>query len=420
MTQPTSKHSANYRLLTLFCVIGLLLLSACRGEETAVLPEQARSTTAIAEMPISVAVPIEQIPTAVAASVIAEADAEYLLLTNIYERVSPSVVSIEVVATALNEVERGSGFIYDRNGHIITNAHVVNQADEISVTFNDGYVADAQIVGVDVFSDLAVIKVETNAERLIPLVLADSDAVRVGERAIAIGNPFGLSSSLTVGIVSGLGRQLPSATLVDANAIPGFQNPRIIQVDTDINPGNSGGPLLNSQGEVIGVNTAIRTDSGIFQGVGFAVPSNTARRVVPELIENGEVVYSWLGISTDAGEDGFGVAGLAEALELPVNAGVLIRSVSPDSPASEAGLQGGTTERVVRGRRICTGGDIVVAVNGTYVNDMNELLAYLVVNTIPGDTITLLVVRNSETFEIPVALRERPTSATTPACGSEE
>ncbi|MDX1992256.1 MAG: trypsin-like peptidase domain-containing protein [bacterium] len=400
-----------------FLLTGMLALAACQAQ---VIPPTAQpaASTPLGDLPISLSAQlVSQLPTAVPEEVIAAADAEYLLLTNIYERITPSVVSIEVIIGTLNEVERGSGFVYDRNGRIITNAHVVNQAESINVTFNDGYVAEAELVGVDVFSDLAVLQVNVEADRLYPLALGDSDLVRVGERAIAIGNPFGLSSSLTVGIVSGLGRQLPSATLVDANAIPGFQNPRIIQVDTDINPGNSGGPLLNSRGEVIGVNTAIRTESGTFEGVGFAVPANTVRRVVPELIENGEVRYSWLGISTDAAEDGFGVASLAEALDLPVTAGVLVRSVSPDSPAQTAGLQGGTSERLVRGRRVCVGGDIIVAIDGQYINNMDELLAYLIVRTRPGDTVSLMIVRNGETFEVPLTLRERISNSVNPPCG---
>jgi S1-C subfamily serine protease len=357
----------------------------------------------------------DALPTPVSDALIAEADAEYLLLTNIYERVTPSIVNIEVVVNVAGQrgfvdVGRGSGFIYDRNGHIITNAHVVNNADEIRVTFNDGYVTEAELVGQDVFSDLAVIKVETSSDRLLPLSLADSDNVRVGERAIAIGNPFGLSSSMTVGIVSGLGRQLASAELIDSTAIPGFQNPSIIQVDTDVNPGNSGGPLLNSHGDVIGVNTAIRTDSGIFEGVAFAVPANTVNRVIPELIADGRVDYSWLGITTVSADDGLGVAALAEPLELPVTAGVLVTGVSGNSPAQKAGLQGGTRVRTIRDRDICVGGDIIIAIDDQFVDNMDELVAYLVINTHPGDTVNLLIVRADETFEVPLTLESRPTS----------
>src|SRR5690606_32864072 len=319
-----------------------------------------------ADLPVNAA--FQTRPTAVPSEIIEAADAEYLLLTNVYERVAPSVVNIDVTVRAMSpmfeDVASGSGIVYDTQGHIITNAHVINDAREIRVTFNDGYVAEAELIGMDVYSDLAVVRVQVDSSRLSPITFSDSDAVRVGQRAIAIGNPFGLASSMTVCIVSGLGRQLPSAVLIDSAAIGGFQNPSIIQVDADINPGNSGGPLLNSAGELIGVNTAIRTESGVFEGVGFAVPSNTVRRVVPELIENRRVDYAWIGISTVPADGGFTVAGLAEPLNLPVTAGVLVTQVTPNSPAANAGLRGGSQVVEVRGERICAGGDIIVAVNG--------------------------------------------------------
>jgi 2-alkenal reductase len=230
----------------------------------------------------------------------------------------------------------------------------------------------------------------------------------VGQRAIAIGNPFGLSSSMTLGIVSGLGRTLRSAELIDEDAPIGFQNPSIIQTDAPMNPGNSGGPLLNSQGEVMGVSTAIRSDSGVFQGVGFAVPANTVRRVIPSLIRSGRVDYAWMGISVQPEENGFTVAALSEMLGLPVNQGVLIRGVTVDSPADLAGLRGGTRSMPVRGQQLCVGGDIIVAINGFYVSNMDELATYLNARTAPDETVTLTIVRNQDTFEVPVTLRSRP------------
>jgi S1-C subfamily serine protease len=272
-----------------------LLLAACgsNGGQPATVLQERTVSTPVEALPVSISRQVmRELPTAVPEEIVIEADTVHLLLSNIYERSSPSVVNIEVVVAiggqrSLLDLGRGSGFIYDRNGHIVTSAHIVNMADEIRVTFEDGYVTEAELIGTDIFSDLAVLSVDVPTTRLLPLELADSDLVRVGQRAIAIGNPFGLSSSMTVGIISGVGRQLRSAELIDGTVIPGFQNPRIIQVDTDINPGNSGGPLLNSYGQVIGVNTAIRTESGVFEGVGFAVPSNTVRRVIPELIDQG-------------------------------------------------------------------------------------------------------------------------------------
>jgi S1-C subfamily serine protease len=411
-------------------VILALLLAACGsngGQPAATLQERTVSTP-VEALPVSISRQFaRELPTAVPEEIVIEADAVHLLLSNIYERSAPSVVNIEVVVSiggqrSLLDLGRGSGFIYDRNGHIVTSAHIVNMADEIRVTFEDGYVTEANLIGTDIFSDLAVLSVDVPATRLLPLELADSDQVRVGQRAIAIGNPFGLSSSMTVGIISGVGRQLRSAELIDGTVIPGFQNPRIIQVDTDINPGNSGGPLLNSYGQVIGVNTAIRTESGVFEGVGFAVPSNTVQRVIPELIDQGRVEYSWMGISTVASDDGLGVAALAEPLALPVTAGVLVTGVSRNSPAEEAGLRGGTEWRTVRDREICAGGDIIIAVDDVFIANMDELVAYLVVNTMPGDTIELLVVRDDETFEVPLTLRSRPTFGEDirPPCGDEE
>ena len=401
-----------HKLKFLIVLLVMIVLAACQGNNAP--PPNAQSSTPIADLPVSNTRDRERVlPTPVADDLIAEADAEHVLLTNIYERSAPSVVNIEVVVPVtgsvnLRDVGRGSGFIYDLNGHIVTNAHVINMAREIRVTFDDGFVTSADLVGQDNYSDLAVIKVDVPLTRLQPLELADSDALRVGQRAIAIGNPFGLSSSMTVGIISGLGRQLSSAALIDSAAISGFQNPRIIQVDAEINPGNSGGPLLDSWGRVIGVNTAIRSESGVFQGVGFSVPSNTVRRVVPELIDEGRVDYSWIGITTAPSD--YSVASLAEALGLPVSAGVLVTGVTPNSPAAKAGLRGGDRLRTVREIDVCAGGDIIVAVDGEYVRNMDEMVAYLVTRTYPGDTVTLLVIRNGETFDVQVTLESRPTS----------
>jgi 2-alkenal reductase len=397
------------KLMIAVLLAASLVLAACQ-DDGASLPAQATPSTPVAALPVNVSLQQRQAqaPTPVGDEVIAEADAEFLLLTNLYDRTVPSVVNVEVIVESsqlgILDTGSGSGFVFDTNGHIITNAHVVNGATNIYVTFNDGYVAQAEVTGIDLFSDLAVIEVDVDTERLIPLTLGDSSGVQVGQRAIAIGNPFGLTGSMTVGIVSGLGRQLRSAELIDSSVIPGFQNPNIIQVDTDINPGNSGGPLLNSEGEVIGVNTAIRTETGTFQGVGFAVPSNTVQRVVPELIASGAVDYSWIGISSNGRYD---LANIAEDLELPVSSGVLVADVVPESPAGEAGLQGGSREVIVRGFTVCTGGDIIVAVDEVFIDNMDEFVSYLITNTVPGDTITLLIVRDGETFEIPVTLASR-------------
>jgi 2-alkenal reductase len=404
-------------------ILLLLSLAACQGGQSQDdTTQHAKSETMLNDLPFSVAQQDQrQLPTALPDVVITDADAEHLLLNNVYERITPSVVNIEVVVPSTEQVGfsrigRGSGFVYDIAGHIITNAHVIRDAEEIRVKFDDGYVAIAELVGEDIFSDIAVVRVDVDAERLFPLELADSDLLRVGDRAIAIGNPFGLNSSMTVGIVSGLGRQLSSAALIDDSVLPGFQNPNIIQVDTDINPGNSGGPLLNSRGQVIGVNTAIRTNDGIFDGVGFAVPANTVGRVVPELIADGQVDYSWMGITTLNAE--LSIASLVEPLGLPVDSGVLVTGIMNGSPAAEAGLIGGSRQRFVLDRAVCAGGDIIVAVDGHYVANMDELVAYLVIETVPGDTVVMLIVRDGETFEAPLTLGTRPAEGVVvPACG---
>jgi S1-C subfamily serine protease len=395
---------------------GLLLLffiSACSPTRSTFV--QATPSTPIADLPVAVFVATpNQLPTALPAEIISVADADYLLLSNVYERVSPSVVNIEAhlnANDANNGVARGSGFIVDTDGHILTNAHVINNAASVRVTFHDGYAVEAQIVGVDSYSDLGVVRVSVNAERLQTLTLVNSDSVRVGQRAITIGNPFGLSSSMSVGIISGIGRTLRSAELIDNNALRGFQNPSIIQTDTPINPGNSGGPLLNSDGMVIGVTTAIRTDTGIFQGVGFAVPSNTINRILPQLIRDGRAQYPWLGISVTPEDNGFGVGGLADVLNLPVQRGVLIRGITVGSPSDLAGLRGGNEVITVRGTPVCLGGDIIVAVNDTYVGSMDELVAYLIENTTVNQVVTLRVIRDKQTFDLPVSLQARPESS---------
>lgn len=410
------KHSFLTGLLLIIVTIAV----AC---SEAPMPEQAVVTTPVADLPVSASSSFSiDLPTPVPDVVIKSADAEYMLMTNLYERLSPSVVNINTRTEIPNhegllQVNSGSGFVFDKVGHIVTNSHVVKDAVDLTITFNNGYVTDAEIVGVDNYSDLAVLRVNVEPDRLVPIELSDSNFARVGQRAIAIGNPFGLSSSMTSGIISAVGRQLSSSELIGGEEAPGFQNPSIIQVDADINPGNSGGPLLNSEGRLIGVNTAIRSNSGAFEGIGFAVPSNTVARVVPEIIEKGEVNYPWLGISARSDEDGFGVAGVAEALGLPVTSGIMITSVSEDSPAQIAGLRGGQRFTMVRDQELCVGGDIIIAINDVYVDSIDELLAYLVMYVKPDDMVTLRVVRGEETFDIDVTLQERPLTSNAPLCG---
>lgn len=353
-------------------------------------------------------------PTPVPDTLLAAAEALQQVMINVYARVEPSVVNIEVVTrTRSSEFDgSGSGFVWDTEGHIVTNAHVVYDAREIVVTFRDGYQARAQVVGVDDYSDLAVLKVNTDAKRLLPIALGDSSGLQVGQSVIAIGNPFGLVSSMTTGIISATGRTLNSARMLSPRTRTPFQNPAIIQVDAQINPGNSGGPLLDIYGRLIGVNTAIRSETGRFQGIGFAVPVNTVKRVVPQLIERGRAEYTWLGIesiSPQLGEFGsLTVAALAEQFNLPVDYGVIVARVVPGSPADVAGLRGGTRRVTVRGVPILLGGDIIVAIDGTPIRTFEEMIAYLVTNTSPGDVVTLTIYRGTRRMDVQVTLEARP------------
>ena len=348
-------------------------------------------------------------------AVFAELSAEEQLLINLYERVGPSVVNIDIgIAEDSLDVRGGSGFVYDAAGHIVTNNHVIEQAAQIWVTFHDGTIAQAELVGADAYSDIAVIRVDLDPATLVPVTLGVSNSLRVGQRVVAIGNPFGLAGTMTTGIISALGRTLPSRALVTGSP-NGYSNPNIIQTDAEVNPGNSGGPLLNLKGEVIGVNTAIRTESGVFQGIAFAVPVDTARRVIPQLIEKGYADYSWLGIETQASGDtntggaGFTVAELQEPLGLPVNYGVLVSRVTPGGPAAAAGIRGGDRRETVRGvPDIIAGGDLIIGINGQTVRSWEDLIGYLVSQTSPGDIAILTVIRGDQTFEIAVTLGTRP------------
>ena len=298
---------------------------------------------------------------------------------------------------------QGSGFVYDTKGHIITNNHVVADATRITVIFSDDTEAEATIVGTDPDSDLAVIKVDADAAHLIPVTMGDSNEVQIGQLVAAIGNPFGLSGSMTTGIISGLDRSLISGTSA-------FNIPDIIQTDTAINPGNSGGPLLNLSGEVIGVNTAIQTNGTLigatpsFGGISYVIPSSTVMQVVPQLIETGEIVHPWLGISGGTLTDD-----LALAMDLPVEQnGVLVGSVIEDGPADEAGLRGSEEQTTINGLNALVGGDIIVQMNDEPINNFDDLLSYIVGQTSVGQTVTLQILRDGELEEVEVTLQARP------------
>ena len=338
--------------------------------------------------------------------------AESRLLSGIYERASPSVVNIEARTAADNpdSARRGSGFTYDTVGHVITNAHLVVDAAEIWVTLGNALLLEARLVGADNFSDVAVLRVAADAGDLQPLRIGESASLRVGQRVIAIGNPFGLDSSMASGIVSGVGRALPSAELMNASAV-GYDNPAIIQIDALIYPGSSGGPLLDARGLVIGMTTAMQGASGSYTGIGFAVPADTMRRVIPELLAAGRVDYAWMGISVMREEGGYGVAGLSAALDLPTRRGVLLRGVAEGSPAHQAGLRGGDKLVDVRGKSVCAGGDLIIAINDHFFDDLDALMAYLAQQTRPSDEVKLQVIRQRRTLEVTLRLANRPQDA---------
>jgi serine protease Do len=350
-------------------------------------------------------------------------------LIALYERANPAVVNIQVVQNlALDGAElpelpdlpelpelpdipggqnpfgfvQGSGFVYDDEGRIVTNFHVVEGAEQVNVVFSNGVSISAEVIGLDPDSDLAVIEVAELPDGIRALSLGDSDALRVGQTVVAIGNPFGLSGTMTSGIVSALDRMLDSqAGTVDGGR---FSIPNIIQTDAAINPGNSGGPLFNLSGEVIGVNTAIESTVQQFAGVGFAVPSNTLALIIPELIESGGYQQPWIGIS--------GVPlnpALREALELDSNqAGILIVEVISGSPAAEADLRGSSSEVDDQGATVPVGGDIIIAIDDLDVANFDDLLGYISEDTRVGQSVTLELLRDGEKIDVDLTLEARP------------
>lgn len=322
-----------------------------------------------------------------------------LSLIQIFERAETGVVRVniqrseDVVST--NGV--GSGFVFDKNGHIITNAHVVENSDKVVVTFLDGRSYNAEMIGIDPSTDISVIRVDADSSLLKPLLIGDSSNLKVGMQVAAIGNPFGLSGSMTSGIVSALGRLLPQES--------GFSIPDVIQTDAAINPGNSGGPLLNSRGEVVGINTAIQSATGEFTGVGFAIPSNTIAKIVPKLISDGTYHHPWVGIAgRDINPD------LAKVLHLTDARGFLIVNVVEGSPADKAGLKGSSETKEIDGIEYLIGGDVVLSVDGNVVRKIDDILIHLQRYKSVGDEMVLEILRDGRVTNIVVKLDERPDS----------
>jgi 2-alkenal reductase len=351
-------------------------------------------------------------------------------LENIYKAVSPSVVNIQVVEQVAasgsdsnsipgfpffnlpqgqgQQPEQqfqsalGSGFVWDQEGHIVTNNHVVSGANKIEVTFSDGTTVPATLVGADPDSDLAVLKVDVSADKLHPVQMADSKSIQVGQLAIALGNPFGLEGSMTTGIISALGRSLPA----DETSLQSYTIPDIIQTDAPINPGNSGGILIDVNGQVLGVTSAIESPVRANAGVGFAIPSAIVKNVVPALIKDGKYVHSWLGISgTSLTPD------LAKAMNLDISQrGALVEEVMPNSPAEKAGLRGSNQQTTIDGLNVNVGGDVITAIDNQQVLQMDDLIAYLAGSTKVDQKVTLTILRDGKQQTLDVTLAARPSA----------
>lgn len=324
-------------------------------------------------------------------------------LEAIYEKYSPGVVSLQY--SNAEGSGQGTGFVIDKEGHIVTNYHVANGIEQLEVHFSSGLKVYGQVVGLDMDSDLAVIKVDVDPEELVPLVFGDSSLVKVGQTVVAIGNPYGLSGTMTVGVVSARGRVLDSMRQTASGSY--YSSGDTIQTDALINPGNSGGPLLNLNGEVIGVNRAIQTagmsvtGDAINTGIGFAISSNIASKVVPSLIAKGSYDYPYLGMTSYSSMS----LAMIEVLDLPQSTGAYVSSVVKGGPADVAGIKGGSVPTSVQD--VYKGGDLIVAVDGQQIKDFSELLSYLVVNKNPGETITFTVIRNGQTLDVDVVLGRR-------------
>lgn len=331
-------------------------------------------------------------------------------LPDLFTKVEKSVVQVTEQDNS-NELgsRLGSGFVYDKDGHVITNYHVVvpgsNNNDELQVSFLDGNVYSAELVGFDQFADLAVIKVKNiTSDKLTPLPLANSTNLRIGETVVAIGNPFGLSGSMTVGIVSGLGRLLPSnENGENLGTTSSFSIPNIIQTDAAINPGNSGGPLIDTLGRVIGINTAIFSNTGVYSGVGFAIPSNTISKVAQSLIQTGSYHHPYIGII------GLSLTpDLAKQIGLTQTKGFLVTSITKGSPAEKADLRAGTTTKTLNGRDFDVGGDIILKIDNRDVTKIDDILAYLESQKHVGDKVHLTILRDNTIRELDLVLGERP------------
>ncbi len=413
--------------LSIMVVFTMIALTACGG---IALSTNNPNTSAAPALPA----PTQVTPALVQESAPSGASGDLLVayqgtLENIYTSVSPSVVNIRVVQKVANtgtimsqipgfpffslpqgqeqapqqyQSALGSGFVWDTNGDIVTNNHVVSGADKIEVTFSDGTILPATLVGTDPDSDLAVIKVDAAVSQLHPVSMADSAAVKVGQLAIAIGNPFGLEGTMTTGIISAVGRSLPA----DENSTQSYTIPDVIQTDAPINPGNSGGVLVDVQGQVLGVTSAIESPVRANAGIGFAIPSAIVNNVVPALIKAGKYVHTWLGIS------GMTLTpDLASAMKLDAGQrGALVGEVMPNSPAEKTGLRGSNEDATIDGQSVKVGGDVITAIDNQKVVEMDDLIAYLARSTKVDQKVTLTILRDGKQEKLDVTLAARPSA----------
>lgn len=405
-----------YPWLVVVLLVSLMVLSGCSVPQFPNVAAAQSATIASTVTPVVIQTPAS-------AGAVAALEG---VLEQIYTQVNPSVVNIQVSQTVdvaiptipeipgfpqlpvpqgpQTQQALGSGFVWDKEGHVVTNNHVVDGADKITVTFYDGTITPAKLVGADGDSDLAVVQVDLPADRLQSVQVADSTQIKVGELAIAIGNPFGLEGTMTVGIVSALGRSLPVQS--DLAQGPTYTIPDIIQTDAPINPGNSGGVLVDDTGRVIGVTAAIESPVQANAGIGFAIPSAIVEKVVPALIETGRYEHPWLGISgTTLNPE------LARAMNLDADQrGALVIDVTADGPADKASLHGSDRQVEIEGQPVRVGGDVIVGVDGQPVKEFDDLTTYLVRSTEVGQTIELTVLRKGQEETISLTLEARPKS----------
>jgi S1-C subfamily serine protease len=430
-----------YRIQSFLLIVMLLALSGCVPTEQTTSegqPQPAASANQPAQVAQTAPTPTSQQPASdtspnQAASTAADLSQQSVIaaientLQNIHDRVGPSVVNIRVVQRQTRSTQpdpgipdfpfalpeqpeqpeeffaegQGSGFVWDTQGHIVTNNHVVQDADRISVTFADGTVAEAELIGTDRDSDLAVVQVNLPPEQLRPIEVVSSETVHVGELIAVLGNPFGLENTLTVGFISALGRSLPVQM---EGAGPTYSIPDVIQTDAAVNPGNSGGAMVNDQGQLIGVPSAIRSPVRASVGVGFAIPSTIVQKVVPSLIERGTYSHPWLGISGQSF-----TPEIARAMGLdPGQQGALVIDVTEGGPADEAGLRGSDRQVTIDGIPMRVGGDVITQFNDRPVNGFDDLIAYLARYTTVGDQVTLTILRDGQPRTITVPLEARP------------